>query len=99
MQISSYTFQSPYPQPFQVGRPDPSSAKQEETSKNIDNSSKEPQKTEAKVAPTKASTKESVVKVSIGTLIEGSAQSSVAEFKSLSVSIQGQKAYAQESVL
>lgn len=29
MQVSSYTFQTPYPQPLQVGRPDPSSVKEE----------------------------------------------------------------------
>lgn len=29
MQVSSYTFQSPYPQPLQVGRPDPSKVTEE----------------------------------------------------------------------
>ena len=34
MQVTSYTFQTPYPQPFQVGRPDPSSMKKEDSTQN-----------------------------------------------------------------
>lgn len=93
MQISSYTFQSPYPQPFQVGRPDPASAKKEEGSEPLADPNKERAAQDAKIAPTKET--ESKITVSIGALTEGNNQSSVAAFKSLSTSVQGQKAYAQ----
>ncbi len=36
MNISSYIFQSPYPSPIQVGRPDPQAEKQEVESKPVE---------------------------------------------------------------
>lgn len=91
MQVASYTFQSPYPQPFQVGRPDPASVKKEDTSQNpavTDN-----QKStggEAKIKPTL----DSGISVSLSALEAGNSQKSVSEFKSLTTVNQAQKAYS-----
>lgn len=100
MQISSYTFQSPYPQPFQVGRPDPASSKQDDSDVSPPNSNQERQPSEAKLSPTKEvkGIKETQISTSIGALADGNAQNGVAAFKALSTSIQGQKAYAKEAV-
>lgn len=91
MQISSYTFQSPYPQPFQVGRLDPSSRKEDESPGSIEDPQKKFQLSEAKVSLTK----ETKMNVSVAALLDGNALNGVAVFKSLSTSIQGQKAYAE----
>ncbi len=125
MQISSYTFQSPYPQAVQVGRPDPSTAKEEEKPSEILENKDEMQTIEAKVSATKESDVNTLVdplpqekkpsskeqfnslsvpvgfgiSIPMGALQDGGSQSSVDKFKSLSVSAQGQKAYAQEAVL
>lgn len=91
MQVTSYTFQTPYPQPFQVGRPDPGSVKKEDNTQNP--AVTESQKVsggEAKVKPTL----DSGIFVSLSTLESGNAQKSVSEFKSLSVVNQAQKAYS-----
>lgn len=91
MQVSSYTFQTPYPQPFQVGRPDPASAKKEDNTQNP--AMTEDQKisgSEAKIKPTL----DSGISVSLSTLEAGRSQKGVSEFKSLSVVNQAQKAYS-----
>ncbi|ADR33449.1 hypothetical protein Sulku_0783 [Sulfuricurvum kujiense DSM 16994] len=91
MQVTSYTFQTPYPQPFQVGRPDPASTKKEDSTQNT--GAVENQKVsvgEAKIKPTL----DSGIYVSLSTLESGSSQKGVSEFKSLSSVNQAQKAYS-----
>lgn len=94
MQVSSYTFKSPYPQAVQVGQPDLTSAKKEEPTQVP--SIAENKKTvlsEGKVSPTL----DSGVTISLSALESGKSQSSVSEFKSLISVNQAQKAYSQEN--
>ena len=94
MQVSSYTFKSPYPQAVQIGQPDPSSMKKEEPSQNT--ATLENQKSSAnvgKVNPTSGSG----ITISLSTLQSGNAQSGVADFKALVNVNQGQKAYSEVS--
>lgn len=92
MQVSSYTFQSPYPQPFQVGRPDPASVKKEDTTTQnpVVAESQKATGSEAKIKPTL----DSGISVSLSTLEAGNSQKSVSEFKSLTTVNQAQKAYS-----
>lgn len=94
MQVSSYTFKSPYPQAVQVGQPDPSSAKKEDQTQTpsiVEN--QKPVVSEGKVSPTL----DSGVTISLSALQSGNSQSSVSEFKSLVSVNQGQKAYSQQN--
>ncbi|HEX5328673.1 hypothetical protein [Sulfuricurvum sp.] len=94
MQVSSYTFKSPYPQAVQVGQPDPSSVKKEEQTQTptlLEN--QKPVAGQGKVNPTL----DSGVSISVSALQSGNSQSSVSEFKSLVSINQGQKAYSQEN--
>ncbi|MBV5335267.1 MAG: hypothetical protein JZU49_05620 [Sulfuricurvum sp.] len=94
MQVSSYTFKSPYPQAVQVGQPDPSSAKKEEQTQTpsiVEN--QKPVVSQGKVSPTL----DSGVTISLSALQSGNSQSSVSEFKSLVSVNQGQKAYSKEN--
>ncbi|WP_295054865.1 hypothetical protein [Sulfuricurvum sp.] len=94
MQVSSYTFKSPYPQAVQVGQPDLTSAKKEEPTQTP--SMTENKKTvlsEGKVSPTL----DSGVTISLSALESGKSQSSVSEFKLLTSVNQAQKAYSQEN--
>lgn len=94
MQVTSYTFQTPYPQQVQVGRPDPASTKEEDKVQNpaVAESQKK-ESSEGKIKPTL----NSGITVSLGALEAGNSQKSVSEFKSLVSINQGQKAYAQEN--
>lgn len=92
MQVSSYTFKSPYPQAVQVGQPDVASAKQEDqTSSATIVENKKPVLAEGKVSPTS----DSGLSVSLTALQNGNSQSSVSEFKSLVNVNQAQQAYTQ----
>jgi hypothetical protein len=91
MQISSYTFQSPYPQAVQVGRPDQTSAKQQSQTQDtaiVEN--QKPTLSQGKVSPTSGSG----ITISLSALQSGNSQSSVSEFKSLVSVNQAQKAYS-----
>lgn len=91
MQVTSYTFQTPYPQPFQVGRPDPSSMKKEDSTQNPGVTESQKNVTgDAQIKPTL----HSGITVSLSALEAGSSQQSVSEFKSLSTVTQAQKAYS-----
>jgi hypothetical protein len=92
MQVSSYTFKSPYPQAVQVGQPDPSSAKKEEAAQN-EVIEEKPRNTsvEGKVKPTL----DSGITISVSALKSGNSQESVSEFKALNNLSQAQKAYVQ----
>ena len=95
MNVSSYIFQSPYSQPFQVGRPDPSSSKTEE--KREENTILEPQKqsnlADGKLKPTMGEG----VNISLSVLQSANEQRGVSEFKSLVNVNQGLKAYSEAS--
>jgi hypothetical protein len=94
MQVSSYTFKSPYPQAVQVGQPDPSSAKKEDQTQTpsiVEN--QKPVVAQGKVSPTL----DSGVTIPLSALQSGNSQSSVSEFKSLVSVNQGQKAYSQQN--
>lgn len=94
MQVTSYTFKSPYPQAIQIGQPDPSSAKKEDSSQSAP--ALENQKSsvsEGKVNPTSGSG----ITISLSTLQSGNSQSGVSEFKALVNANQGQKAYSEAS--
>ena len=91
MQVTSYTFQTPYPQPFKVGRPDPSSVKEEGNAQNP--ALTESQKTSAGEAHIKP-TLNAGISVSLSDLESGNSLQSVSEFKSLSIANQAQKAYS-----
>ncbi len=94
MQVSLYTFKSPYPQAVQVGQPDASSAKQESQSEEpVVTADKKSTVTEGKVNPTL----DSGITISLSGLESGNSQSGVSEFKSLVSVNQGQKAYTQEN--
>jgi hypothetical protein len=91
MQVTSYTFQTPYPQAVQIGRPDPASVKKEDNTQNpAVTESQNVSGGEAKIKPTL----DSGISVSLSTLESGSAQKSVSEFKSLTTVNQAQKAYS-----
>lgn len=92
MQVSSYTFKSPYPQAVQVGQPDPASAKQEDQKQapaTIEN--KKAGLAQGKVSPTL----DSGVTISLSALQSGNSQNGVSEFKSLVNVNQAQQAYTQ----
>jgi hypothetical protein len=93
MQVSSYTFKSPYPQAVQVGQPDPVSAKQESQTQQDPALSADKKSTlaQGKVSPTL----DSGITVSLSTLQSGNSQSGVSEFKSLVNVNQAQQAYSQ----
>lgn len=92
MQVSSYTFKSPYPQAVQVGLPDPTSAKKEDqTQAPAVSENKKTVLAEGKVSPTL----DSGISISLSTLQSANAQSSVSEFKSLVNVNQAQQAYSQ----
>ena len=94
MQVTSYTFKSPYPQAIQIGQPDPSSAKKEDSSQSAP--ALENQKStvsEGKVNPTSGSG----ITISLSALQSGNSQSGVSEFKALVNVNQGQKAYSEAS--
>jgi hypothetical protein len=94
MQVSSYTFKSPYPQAVQVGQPDPSSVKNEDQTQTpsiLEN--QKPVVAQGKVSPTL----DSGVSISVSALQNGNSQSSVSEFKSLVSVNQAQKAYSEKN--
>jgi hypothetical protein len=94
MQVTSYTFKSPYPQAIQIGQPDPGSAKQEDSSQGTP--ALENQKSivsEGKVNPTSGSG----IAISLSALQSGNSRSGVSEFKALVNVNQGQKAYSEAS--
>lgn len=91
MTVASYLFQSPYSSPVQVGRVDPASQ------------SKESQGTQESLQVSTKNEKvpvESTVKPTLGvgipinlTALQGNAQRTASDFKSLSAANQAQKAY------
>lgn len=92
MQVNSYTFQSPYPQQVQIGRPDPLNVKVQDQPQNPALQ----EKAKTAVNEGKAgSVFGSEISVSLQALQAGSTQSGVAEFKSLVAVNQAQKAYLQ----
>lgn len=92
MQISSYTYQSPYPQPFQIGQPVLATAKNGDQSQNpVSNETVKKVPSEGKASSLTGTT----VSIPLGTLESGKAQSSVSEFKSLSTVNQAQQVYSQ----
>lgn len=94
MQVTSYTFKSPYPQAIQIGQPDPSSIKQEEQSQNTPAlESQKPSVSEGNINPTRGSG----ITISLSALQRGNSQSGVSEFKALVNVNQGQKAYSEAS--
>lgn len=95
MQVTSYTFRTPYPQHVQVGLPDPASIKEEDKVQNpvVAAESQNKESSEGKIKPTL----NSGIVVSLGALEAGNSQKSVSEFKSLVSIDQGKKAYAQEN--
>lgn len=99
MNVNSYTFQSPYPQPFQIGRPDPANSKEDQKSETLSDVQQQNVPQEPRLSPTKETQRqENKVAVPLGALVDGNTQSGVAAFKSLNSSVQGQKAYVQEAV-
>jgi hypothetical protein len=94
MQVSSYTFQSPYPESVQIGRPDPTSSKKEDQPQELSVSeNKKNTLFQAKINPTL----DSGITISMSTLQSGNSQNSVSEFKSLVNVNQAQKAYSQQN--
>lgn len=91
MQINSYTFQSPYSQPFQIGRPDPSSSKENQVTNTLADSKEKNQVADAKLSPTKQTN----ISIPISALTNNNTQNEVSMFQLLSSSIQAQKAYTQ----
>ena len=92
MQVSSYTFKSPYPQAVQVGQPDPASTKKEDQTQSssiIENKKTVP--AQGKVSPTL----DSGISISLSALQSGNSQNGVSEFKSLVNVNQAQQAYTQ----
>lgn len=95
MTVASYLFQSPYSSPVQIGRVDPSSQ------------TKEPQVAQESLQISSQKQQlpgESTVKPTLGggtpinlTALQGGAQTTASNFKSLSVAHQAQKAYADTS--
>jgi len=94
MTIASYLFQSPYSSPVQVGRPDPAAQKSESQS-----TQESPVLAEQKQLPAESSVKPTLgggVSISL-TALEGNAQTTASDFKSLSSASQAQKAYVDAS--
>ena len=94
MNISSYIFQSPYPSPIQVGRPDPQAEQQEVESKPVETLAQ----TTAKVQPNsdayvaQATGSGSSVNVAASST-DSSMSSSLGEFTSLNNKSQAAEAY------
>lgn len=94
MQVTSYTFKSPYPQAIQIGQPDPSSIKKEEPSQNAPVLvNQKPSVSEGNINLTAGSG----ITISLSALQSGNSQSGVSEFKALVNVNQGQKAYSEAS--
>ena len=64
MQVSSYTFQTPYPQPLQVGRPDPAMVKEQTKSSQEELKQQEKSSTEITGAKSKQEHQEVFIKSS-----------------------------------
>lgn len=95
MTVASYLFQSPYSSPVQVGRLDPSTQAKEPQA------SQESFQTSAQKSQLPA---ESTVKPTLGggtpinlTALQGNAQTTASDFKSLSTANQAQKAYTAQA--
>ncbi|MDD2829321.1 MAG: hypothetical protein PHW18_07070 [Sulfuricurvum sp.] len=94
MQVSSYTFKSPYPQAIQIGQPDPNSTTKEDQAQSpLAMQNEKNKSSDAKVNPTL----DSGVTISLSALQSGNSQSGVSEFKSLVNVNQAQKAYTQQN--
>lgn len=93
MTVRAYLFQSPYSQPFQVGRPDPSTVDKKENTV-VAESPKEPVKTLEKAQF--GITSGNAFSINMGSLQQISSQSGIGEMQSINRQIQAQKAYATE---
>jgi len=93
MTVQTYLFQSPYPQPFQVGRADPSSAEKQE-SPAVAETPKEPVKNleKAQLSVTSGNS----FSINMGSLQQISSQSGIGDMQSMNRQVQAQKAYAAE---
>jgi hypothetical protein len=94
MNISSYIFQSPYPSPIQVGRPDPQAEKQEVESKPVETLTQTTNKVQpsAEAYVAQATGSGSSVNVAASSTDSG-VSSSLGEFTSLNNKSQAAEAY------
>lgn len=93
MTVQAYLFQSPYPQPFQVGRPDPSQKSetaevQNEPSQNAASIQKPGT---AQIAPTSGNG----FSIDMGSLQKIGSQSGVNDVQAMNRLLEAQKAYTQ----
>lgn len=94
MNISSYIFQSPYPSPIQVGRPDPQAEKQEVESKPVETLAQTSKKTNPGAEAYVAQVTGSSVNVAASSADKG-VSSSLGEFTSLNNKSQAAEAYTR----
>ena len=96
MNISSYIFQSPYPSPIQVGRPDPQAEQQEVESKPAETLSQTTKKTQpgAEAYVAQATNSGASVNVAASSTDNG-LSSSLGEFTSLNNKSQAAEAYTR----
>jgi len=93
MTVQAYLFQSPYSQPFQVGRPDPSTIEKQD-SPAVAEAPKEPVKNleKAQLSVTGGNS----FSINMDSLQQISSQSGVGDMQSMNRQVQAQKAYAAE---
>lgn len=94
MKVSSYIFQSPYPSPIQIGRPDPLAKTEEEPKKAVEElsqTSKKPQPS-AEAYLAQATGTGASVNVAASSTNSG-VSSSLSEFTTLNTQTQASEAY------
>jgi len=94
MNISSYIFQSPYPSPIQVGRPDPQAEKQEVESKPVETLTQTTNKAQPNAEAYVAQATSSGASVNVAaSSTDSGVKSSLGEFTSLNNKSQATEAY------
>lgn len=93
MTVQSYLFQSPYSQPFQVGRPDPAqkSETNEQSSAMAETQKASPKSVNAQIAPTSGSG----FSIDMGSLQQIGTSQGVQETQAMSRLAQARNAYAE----
>jgi hypothetical protein len=96
MNVSSYIFQSPYPSPIQVGRPDPQAEKQEVESKPVETLTQTSNKVQPSAEPYIAQATGSGASVNVAaSSTDSGVSSSLGEFTSLNNKSQAAEAYTR----
>lgn len=97
MNVSSYIFQSPYPSPIQIGRPDPSATVEEEPKKAVAELSEKSAKPQPSADAYVAQATNSGASVNVAaSSTDSGVSSSLNEFTTLNTQTQAADAYTSE---